>query len=112
MEIKRNDREFSKQANVYVEERTMISLKENKHLWCLNPNRFSSRQKFIRFQAWVYRFINNRRLHERESGELKPGEIGDAEIQAIKSALQEAFPTSTQRFFAKESYQRTAKCLD
>ena len=40
MEIKRNDREFSKQANDYVEERTMISLKENKHLWCLNPNRF------------------------------------------------------------------------
>ena len=112
MEIKRNDREFPKQANDYVEERTMISLKENKHLWCLNPNRFSSWQKFIRVQAWVHRFINNCRLRERESGELKPGEIEDAEIQPIKSANKKLFPTSTQRFCAKESYQRTANCLD
>ena len=92
MEIKRNDREFPKLANDDVEERTMISLKENKHLWRLNPNRFSSWQKFIRVQAWVYRFIDNCRLRERESGELKTGEIEDAETQAIKSAQQEAFP--------------------
>ena len=44
VEIKKNDREFSKQANDYTEERTMISLKENNHSWRLNPNRFSSWQ--------------------------------------------------------------------
>ena len=48
--------------------------------------------KFIGVEAWVYRFINNCRLRERESGELKPGEMEDAEIQTIKSAQQEAFP--------------------
>ena len=69
LEIKRNDREFPKQANNYAEERTMVSLMEDNHLWRLNPNRFSSWQKFIRVQVWVYRFINNCRLRERESGE-------------------------------------------
>ena len=44
VEIKKNDREFSKQASDYTEERTMISLKENNHSWRLNPNRFSSWQ--------------------------------------------------------------------
>ena len=57
MEIKNNDRKFQKQANDHAEERTMISLKEDNRLWRLNPNRFSSWQKFIRVQAWVYRFI-------------------------------------------------------
>ena len=32
MEIKRNDREFPKQASNYTEEQTMISLKEDNHL--------------------------------------------------------------------------------
>ena len=97
-----NDRKFPKQANNYAEERTMISLKEDNHLWRLNPNRFSSWQKFIRVQAWVYRFINNCRLRERQSGKLKPGEIEDAEIQAIKSFSRRVHSASSPKRVIKE----------
>ena len=111
METKRNDREFPKQANDDVEERTMISLKENTHLWRLIPNRFLSWQNFIRVQAWVYRFINNCRLHERESGELKPGEMEDAETQAIKSAQQEAFPDKYTALLRQRELLKNSKLL-
>ena len=49
-------------------------------------------------------FHRHCRLRERESGELKPGEIEDAEIQRLKAHNKKLFATSTKRFFAEESY--------
>ena len=67
--------------------------------------------KFIRVEAWVYRFINNCRLRERESGELKPGEIDDAEIQAVKSAQQEAFLDEYTALLRQRELPKNSKLL-
>ena len=80
----------SKEAD--LGEITMVSIDKTSN-WYLDPKRFSSWQRLTRVQAWVYRFLDNRRMPEdfRISGELMPEEIEDTEIQIIKNAQREAF---------------------
>ena len=59
----------------------------------LQPSRFPSWRKLVRFREWVGRFVNNCRIHinERSYGGLACQEIADAEIEITKKVQQEAF---------------------
>ena len=89
----------------------MISIKEDKHSWHLNPKRFSSWGRFTKVQAWVHRFTDNCRLQKRERAELKPSEIEDAEIQAIKSTQWEAFPEQYSALHRQKGLPKNSKLL-
>ncbi|XP_068690331.1 uncharacterized protein [Montipora foliosa] len=70
----------------------MITITKEDQSWRVNPKRFSSWKRFSRVHAWVRRFMDNTRVYKRERGELKPSEIEDAQVQAIRSAQRGAFP--------------------
>ena len=74
------------------EDQTMIYITKEDQSWRLYPTHFSSWKRFLRVNAWVRHFVDNCRVDKRESGELKPSEIEDTEVQAIRSAQREACP--------------------
>ena len=107
----RPNRVSSTRANHLGEVRTMISVEEDEHSWRLNPKRFSSWKRFTRIHERVRRFIDNCKLHKKESGELTPCEIEDAEIQAIKGAQQEAFPEEYSALHRQKELPKNSKLL-
>ena len=65
--------------------------KQDGQSWCLSPERCSSCKRFIRVLAVVRCFVENCRIRKKESGELKPTEIEDADVETIRNAQREAF---------------------
>ena len=109
-EVKSNS-DLPKQVHQRDEERTMMIIGKDNQSWRLNPERFSSWKRFTRVHAWVNRFVDNCRVAKKECGELKPSEIEDSEVQAIRSSQREAFPEEYLALQRRKELSNTSKLL-
>ena len=111
VEVKKSNSELPDQVNDLYEERAMITINQEDQSWRLNPKRFSGWKRFTRVHVWVRRFVDNCRCHARQSGELKPSEIEDTEVQVIKSAQREAFPEEYLALQRQKELPKNSKLL-
>ena len=110
-EVKKSNSELPDHFNHLYDERAMITINQEDRSWRLNPKRFSSWKRFTRVHAWVRRFVDNCRGRARQNGELKPSEIEDTEVQAIKSAQREAFPEEYLALQRRKELPKNSKLL-
>ena len=111
VEVKKSNSELPDHFNHLYDERAMITINQEDPSWRLNPKRFSSWKRFTRVHAWVRRFVDNCRGRARQNGELKPSEIEDTEVQAIKSAQREAFPEEYLALQRRKELPKNSKLL-
>ena len=110
IEVKSNS-DLPKQLHQRDEERTMMITGKDNQSWRVNPERFSSWRRFTRVHAWVNRFVDNCRVAKKECGELKPNEIEDSQVQAIRSSQREAFPEEYLALQRRKELTNASKLL-
>ena len=80
--------------------------------WKLKPTRFSSWSKFVRIQAWVYRFINNCYMGKYEkSGKLSKDEIMETENNIISDKQKKAFTEEYKSLRSKKQLSKESRFL-
>ena len=82
-EAKKSKSELPNQFSEHDGEQAKITIKEDDQSWCLSPERCSGWKRFTRVLAVVLCFLEICRVRKKESGELKPTEIEDGDVEAI-----------------------------
>ena len=75
------------------------------------PRTLLKLKRFTRVHAWVNRFVDNCRVAKKECRELKPSEIENSEVQAIRGSQREAFPEEYLALQRRKELPNTSKLL-